>query len=206
MNGKLLVTAVVLGALSFACPARISYGESDIMTFRGLRFGEDVRKQIPECTKKCQFPDYDGYCHYLDLPKKTCWKAYQKAGKTPARIIFFDSLSEKLGIQEAGINQIDDKLSAVTFYFTTAAFTVLESLFREKYGNPTRATEAPWQSKGGVSTTSQTRIWELKGLHVEIKAPTDSIDEGRGSLQTPQQQVEEQKALDEKLQQLRKDL
>jgi hypothetical protein len=195
---------VLTGAMSLTFA--FARADSDPMTFRGLRFGVDVRDQIKECKRNCKYTDYNGYCFDIEIPKQTCWKGMSKEKREPGWVLFFDSLTTALVIQDAYVSQRNGKLSSVSFSFGTFAFGQLESLFREKYGTPTVVKEEPWQSKGGVRTKSQTRVWDRKDLHIELVAPTTDIDHGSAVIATQESMAESHKNQSEQRQKLMKDL
>jgi hypothetical protein len=175
-------------ALAMSLPlltARPSSGADDVMTFRGLRFGVDVREQIPECKKDCELTDpVSGYCFGSLLPKQTCWQAATKKDPEPSKVQFFDDLTDSLDLSEGLVNQLGGKLSALRVFFEASIFPQLETLFRTKYGEPTAVQATPGQSEGGGRIETRLRVWDLKDLYVELSAPAGEQDRGWATILT----------------------
>lgn len=180
-----VLTSLALAMILPFLIARPSSGDDDVMTFRGLRFGVDVREQIPECKKDCELTDpVSGYCFGSLLPKQTCWQASLKKDTEPSKVQFFDDLTDSLDISEGLVNQLGGKLSAIRFFFGAAAFPQLETRFRTKYGDPQVVQATPGQSKDGGRIESQLRVWDLKDLHIELSAPSEESDRGSATILT----------------------
>ncbi len=183
----LLVVGALFGVFG---ETRATSAQPEEISFRGLRFGVDLREQIPECSKGCLSFAPTQYCGRSEMPEKTCWESV--GGIESFSVEFFDSLARDLVLYRGGAGQRDGKLVSLDFEFGTSEFPTLEALFRAKYGKPAASKEAPWQSKGGVRTKSQMRRWKWRGLLIQLQAPALKVDSGIATIKTVEAATAEQ--------------
>lgn len=159
-------------------------------TFRGIKFGVSVIGQVDECVRSSKEYAHRAYLYPIELKQagsKTCWESHcfspescpATSMRTVMAIVFIDSLSDQGLLDDGGfVTEKDGNLVQLRFGIPVTDFARIESLFQAKYGKPLVAKESPWQSKGGVRTKSQLRIWTWNGLHISLEAPTRDVDHG----------------------------
>jgi hypothetical protein len=166
--------ASVAAALLVA-PVNIS-AEAPAATFRGVTLGQDLRKTLPECgmsergvTTTCWSYGYG--CRQLDKAPAP------DSCDRPSEITFRDELND---LFRSGwiVDHSDGVLNSMLTFIKAGQFSDVESLFLAKYGRPAVSSSPDWQSKGGVRTTAQLRIWKWRGATIVLKFPDSSVDTG----------------------------
>jgi len=141
-------------------------------SFRGMKFGVPLRDQAPECVR-----DSNGIAGYEAEPKATCW-----TGSSGTNVVIglriIDSLTHTtFSIYTSATLDGDGNLVGITEKFSPGGFHEVDTLFRTKYGKPAATLDRPCQTGIGVQLTCHTRVWNWKGIHIEIVSPWDTADE-----------------------------
>jgi hypothetical protein len=135
----------------------------DPADFRGLKFNEDVRQQIPKCPNYMWLESRKTFEQTRSYKEK-CWGLY------PSNIFFLGNFGPigDVEITVMSADQVDDKLSAILTKFSSVKFSIILAIFTERYGTPTTVMESTWLSKGGVSLPNTTINWKGKDIHIEL--------------------------------------
>jgi hypothetical protein len=156
---------IAIGLLSL-CVATLSFAYDEPDNFAGVKFGEDVTTQLPNCRESSAFRN-----------KLPCWEELVKDERGDLK-----NMGEIQNLVE-GIfyTQVEKKLEYVLLEFRTEKARALLDIFKRRYGEPTSVAERPWQSKGGVKTTSIHAEWAGPKISIIFEERGSSID--RGSIQ-----------------------
>lgn len=130
-------------------------------SFMGLRFGEDIRQQVPECPR-------------------SWWEV-----KVPCRKDIVDSLHEihnlyvgDRSLGEVLASQVSDKLEKVSITFSSDRYPEMLAMFSERYGKPKSTAVEQWRSKAGATFTNNTASWKWRSLEISIDERGLKVDEG----------------------------
>jgi hypothetical protein len=156
---------VAIGLLSWCLPTlSFAYDEPD--NFAGVKFGEDVTTQLPNCRESAVY-----------IKKLPCWEELVKDERGDLK-----NMGEiQKFVESIYYRQIDKKLEHVMLSFPSEKARALLDIFKTRYGEPTSVAERPWQSKGGVKTTSIYAEWAGPKISIIFEERGSSID--RGSIQ-----------------------
>lgn len=172
---EIVALAAVL-TLIFITPT-LAYDEPD--NFAGIKFGQDVRQQIPECPHKVEFggryrvvderqtKSLSGPC-YLDMFIGSARRMYS--------IYNLGQIGEKFS--RVGTSNIDDKLVHVYMAFPSVGATHLLEVFTARYGIPSIQKTENVQSGIGATFTSRNVAWNGKRVSIVFKERDNKIDEG----------------------------
>lgn len=139
MEVRMLIGMLIALISTCALGADLTAPPTDAPIFRGLVFGEDVRKQVPECPHS-----------QYGAGKRTCWqsgcwpsvgndKDCRKGGvrlQLPAKVLFAE---DSIGLSSMDVEQVDGKLAALSILFhvpVPEVETFLRDVFVKKYGQP----------------------------------------------------------------------
>ena len=138
--------------------------DSSLPRFRGIALGAPLAAQIHEC-KAIWSPspnDQDTYpCIFL-----------------VSAISFRDSLNPLLGGMLHAETYDGAKVGMLSTSFPTGNANDVIKLLTAKYGPPASFQTVPWQSQGGVKTTSAEALWDKGSMLIYVKSPADKISEG----------------------------
>ena len=160
------------------CVYVLAYDEPD--NFAGLKFGEDLTKQMEECPHvSSAFPD---------LPKikalgTRCYAYPLQKGQIVTYSLY--NMGE-IQHQVKGIlaQQLDGKLVQIALYFESSKASVLLPILNQRYGPPTDQSQQPWVSKGGIKATSIRAVWKGTNVSITLVERASKIDEGYISYDT----------------------
>lgn len=167
------MTAAIIASVASVCFAWNEPGG-----FRGLLFGSDESKARQEfagleCgTRPADIMRTTGY------PERYCSKIIEVgAVKLMCQLEF-----------RAG------KLVEIHLNFHPSEYEIMEETFTERYGSPTKTTEEPIKTRGGLEMTNRTAFWVGRRVIIRITRYWGSIDLSKATLSTTQE-VEEQKRI-----------
>lgn len=170
---KIAAISLLISLLIIRFPGHLfAYEEPD--SFAGLKFGEDLTTQIEKC------PSVDFSSLFLDKQKVRVsgTRCYWPVG-TPAVFYSLYNMGEiQHEVKDIWAHLLDSKLAAVTLIFNSSKTSVLLSILRERYGEPTAQSVQPWVSKGGVKTTSTLVIWKGRNVSITLTERSHTIEEG----------------------------
>ncbi len=165
--------AVCLGLLAVAVlliVAPLASHAEDDNTFRGLRFGVDIRAQVPECAKcKDMIVGTTDYCATKALrkqksPPPACWKQAADMKDVSLGIEFVDALDKDYMLTEGTVwltDQIDGKLTDVVFECCGEShFDDLVQLVSDRFGKATIVS--------ATELAGQFATWNGPNLHVSL--------------------------------------
>ena len=81
-------------------------------------------------------------------------------------------------VESLPYRQSEKKLEHVMLNFRSEKARALFDIFKTRYGEPTSITERPWESKGGVKTTSIHAEWTGPNVSIYFDGRGSSIDRG----------------------------
>ncbi len=158
--------------------------------------GRSVRDQMSECPRSTasSYSSASTPCWTQDLlcllkvgtPDTPCGE--------PAAIRFPDTLDGLFPMAEWISDLKGGTVNSLSTVFLEGKFGAVEDLCRAKYGKPIVSTVEPWQSKGGVNTKSQVRVWKWRSATIYIKYPFATIDSGTFAISTDDYYKQQQKA------------
>ena len=139
-----------------------AYDEPD--NFAGVKFGEDVRTQILPCAEVYNSPK-DERCWYQSRPDAVRGE--------------FNRLGE-ISTMTTGVHylQIDGKLERVHLIFKSDNASDMLAVLKQRYGQPTSIQQRPFQTTGGVKTTSTHAEWRGKNIVITFDERIARIDTG----------------------------
>jgi hypothetical protein len=156
----IIIALTLLGSV-WVCGQSLAYEEPD--NFAGLKFGEDIRTQdLHKCSN-------------LDAPtsRLRCYTGTGAAGH-------LKNVSEiERMVNEIFYAQINDKLESIQLTFSSGLTTTLLAVLTERYGSPTATVERPWQSVGGLKTTSTHVEWTGNNVWIIFDERAGKVNEGR---------------------------
>lgn len=149
----LVITIVLISVTLTATPV---YPWDEPKDFRGLKFGEDIEKQIPLCTREM----LDRYFQY----NQKCW--WKSASSQLYEINGFEPLA---GVKLTTLGQqINGGLEYITASFASSSFRTVLAILIERYGKPTGIEDSEWVSKGGVRLKNSIARWEGDNIRIDI--------------------------------------
>jgi hypothetical protein len=154
-------------------PSAPTWNEPD--EFRGLKFGEDLRQQIPECPSS--YTAGRKYYRWTDT-KERCWEPMSTARGSEADYWLRNFSS--LGRVPAGslwARQIDNRLSFVSMTVNHDFFDDLRAMLIERYGKPTTQKTTQVQTMAGGIFPNLELHWIGEKMHVECLERPNRIDE-----------------------------
>ena len=163
------------------CGYLFAYDEPD--NFAGLKFGEDLTKQMEECPhdqfltnrSPSGFLYYD-YARIRALGKRCYGKSQVKGNLKLYTLYNMGEIQNQ--VIEISARQLDDKLVSIFLMIPSANASILLSIFNQRYGKPTDQSRQPWMSQGGVKTTSTLAIWTGKDVSIIFNERYGQIDRG----------------------------
>ena len=183
--------------LTLVLPApSLAWNEPD--NFRGLKFGEDVTKAIPECsyTVSRLGPEEFRIPVPSDLKKGPCWMENMPDKN---KYIYPNLVAGGIdkgtytlfGLGPIGdvsvktyARQLEDKLALIGLSFPSASAGKLLATLKERYGDPTIEKVEDWQSKAGAKFTNLTASWIGKRVSIVFNERGSTIDRGTISYMT----------------------
>jgi hypothetical protein len=150
----------------------LAYDEPD--NFAGLKFGEDLTKQMEKCPHGSSGLPDQGKIRALGT---RCYAYPLEKGQiiTYGLYNMGEIQHEVKGILA---QQLDGKLVEVGLYFESSKASVLLSILNQRYGKPTDQSQQPWMSKGGIKATSTHAVWKGRNVSITLVERASKIDEG----------------------------
>lgn len=131
-------------------------------SFLGLKFGQTLESQIPECQN-----EYD-----ILNSSKSCWKSFGQ-GLRPI------NNPPTLGVlYEAYGHVVNGTLEGMTIEFDHYNYLKMLDMFREKYGLPTLEKKSLFQATGGVKVQGNVYHWVGKNIEIIFSEYGGTIDKG----------------------------
>lgn len=169
--------------LLFLSTRSFAWTEPD--NFRGLKFGDSLTKQIPECP-------YDlspSKSYRSSQSKEPCWQdtvLNQYLKGDPAKIYYVISNVGRLGDVAMTVDAVElhGKLARVELTFNSGDFHKLLAIFKEAYGSPTSTDIKQWRSKAGASFTNFTATWIGGKITIHVEERGSKVDRGFASYAT----------------------
>jgi hypothetical protein len=161
-----LRSGLLLLTLSLQIPEySFAYNEPD--NFAGLRFGQDLTKQM----QQCPYVSLGSGAKSPDGKKirASGVRCYHRGGDVYA-LWNMGELEHQFDMIDA--QQIDGKLEYIYLAFRTNKFPTVFSLLQQRYGTPTQESRRSLTSKQRRSITSKHVVW--KGRNVSITL--DEVD------------------------------
>lgn len=138
-----------------------AYEEPD--GFADLKFGEDLTTQIEKCPS---------------LPQTSGPRCYYPLNGDPfGRPYSLHNMGEiQREVKNIVAYQVDGKLAAVILFFDTSRTSVLLSILRKRYGEPSTHALQPWMPRPTVM--SRLVIWKGQNVSITLSERSHQIDEG----------------------------
>src|SRR5688572_10974208 len=128
---KIKFIFLVVALLPLARPA-MAYNEPD--SFAGLKFGEDLTRQMKTCANnKDKYPDWDVWDRAGD-------RCYQKLGSS----LRLWNLGMPDGVYRITAQQLNSKLAMVELLFANSNTATILATFKQRYGAPTSESVKSW--------------------------------------------------------------
>lgn len=118
--------------------------------FRGLKFGESIKTQLPECDSV--------YRPLLERP--ICLDASHGLS------VIKNLMIGKTILVDAFATEVDEKLASIYMETSSSNFNMLMDIFRERYGSPTQVQETTWTSKAGRTLPNTIVAWRGDNIHI----------------------------------------
>jgi len=161
---------VVAIALLLLCLPTLSFAYDEPDNFAGVKFGVDVRTQLPDC--RAVFRDFERKLKTLDDVYNTrCYEdgssSLEHMGEIQrlVRIIFF--------------GEVHSKLEQIELIFPSISAGALLTVLKQRYGEPTSTSQLPWKSLSGIETTNTHVEWQGKNVSIAFDERKSKINEGR---------------------------
>jgi len=158
MNVGIVIT---IGSILLSVSTPIfAYDEPD--NFSAIKFGEDVRTQLPVCLNPTELADkYQRSGNFEKYKEELFARCYNPAINQPSLKIVMDNVGELKNMGEISrmvtkisYAQVNDKLERIQLTFSVRQADSLLTILKQRYGQPTSVREEPWQSQGGAKSTS----------------------------------------------------
>jgi hypothetical protein len=139
--------------------------------FRGLRFTESIKSQIPKCPYGLGLSDRNF--------KEKCWHDPIKDA------YLIDNLGPIADVRIMTVaGEVDEKLGYLYLTFNSSSFNTLLSVLRERYGPPTDIQETKWTSKAGRTLPNTLATWQGENIHIRARQLGSKIDESQITVST----------------------
>ncbi len=178
------------------CRDVVAYDEPD--NFAGLKFGEDLTKQMEECPidtflenilkqnlrgridDNMMSRQYD-YAK-INQSKTRCYTITRARDRIFATLWNMGEIQREIFSITATL--LDGKLVLISGEFATSNTLLLLSILNQRYGKPTTQLVQPWMSKSGVKTTSMQVVWKGKNVSITLDERGTQIDIGSINYET----------------------
>jgi hypothetical protein len=146
----------VWAVLSLMWVSAVALAWEEPRDFRGLPFGDDIEKLLPQCTQAM----LDKNIQYI----QKCW--WKSAGSEIYQINGFEPLA---GVKLSTVaRQVNGGLEYILATFPSGSFGTVLPIMIERYGKLTAIEESEWVSKGGVRLKNTTVRWRGDNVHIEL--------------------------------------
>lgn len=168
MRKTAMVIMVVLCVHAYA----FGYDEPD--RFAGLKFGEDLTKQMKECPHMAlpsgvRIPDE----RKIQASKTRCYGGTDQEHGSYALFNMGDIERE---VEEIWANQLNGKLAHVVLNFPRNKFEIVFSIFKQRYGNPTSQSRQPWEMRVRGACPPAVQPCQMLIVHAVWKGRNVSIN------------------------------
>lgn len=141
--------------------------------FRGLKFGQDLRKVLRSCPS-----NWDG--------KSRCYSKLSQHADLPGDHFVLYNFGPIGGVWIAArATQIQNRLVKISLEFQSKDFEQLRKIFIERYGAPTHEDEKEVTNPLGARFRKRTTWWEGKRLTIFLGERSHRIDYGLANYSTP---------------------
>lgn len=156
--GRLKSNALLVAILATLLNAAAAFAWNEPEDFRGLRFGEDLTKALPQCS------------NYLD--KQRCW--------SPISAEYYHLQLGSLGewTLNTTAEQIKGRLAKVTIDVPSFTTGSMFDLLKTRYGEPTNMETKSWRSKAGATFSKLTADWVGTNVSIYFEERGSRVDKG----------------------------
>ncbi len=170
ISGLVIITVLLASSA-------LAWNEPD--GFRGLRFGSDESKATQELTElQCDTRPAD-IMRRTGFPERYC--------------------STRLDVGDVKLMcQLEfrtGRLVEVHLNFSPHEYEIMEQTFIERYGSPTKITEQPIKTLGGLTTTNRIISWVGRRVVITLTRYWGSLDLAKAMLSTVQELEEQSRIL-----------
>jgi hypothetical protein len=176
------ISKVVIGVLFLLLSVQFCFAYDEPDNFAGVKFKEDLRLQLVECP----YLDVDGaYKKFPDYLKiKSLGKPCYSAGSLKDTYVLSNMGEIQKYVFDISARQIDDRLEEIHMNFSSVGALRILAILNQRYGAPTEKSVEPWQSRGGVKTTSIRAIWKGEKVSILFREHNTRIEWGLLSYET----------------------
>jgi hypothetical protein len=144
------------------CGQLLAYDEPD--NFAGLKFGQDLAKQLPECSKS------------IRTSGKRCYQKGAGSYNLGTYELYNMGDIQKLLVELTAKQSDAGGLSKVFGIFDSAKFVQLTSVLGNQYGRPTTVTQQVDSS--GLPTGNTITIWKGRNISIIVEERVPQISRG----------------------------
>lgn len=171
------VRSTIYTVLTFGISAMASLAwsqPSDAVTYKGVALGASLAEY------KEKLPDHRCYSADCDFSIKLCVSERPVPGECSSRNSFGGAR-----IERATAKFREAQLAYVLLMTASREISPLIDVLRERLGPPTKLSEEPFKTRGGLTAENVEAIWETPSMHLKVRRHGTSLGEGIVVLTTP---------------------
>lgn len=141
--------------------------------FMGIRLGESLTAQVPECAKR------QGGYGYDYTVKDRCFRELVPASDDHAALLEIDN-SPEIGLPIFQVRPfvVSGDFEGMHFLYDHFNYLKMYELFLARYGEPTSVNTESFQTTGGASFAGNVYVWQGKNVTITVNEYGSQIDKG----------------------------
>jgi hypothetical protein len=152
--------------------------EAEPDSFLGIKFGQPLDSQMPECPKHTYSTGFSSYETNYSIDAKACWEELGRGFRTisnpPALGVFY----------QATAYVINGLFEGIVITFDHYNYLKMLDLFRERYGSPSHVQKSSFQTHSGMKLEGNVYHWVGRNVEIRFSEYGSKLDEGEVDIST----------------------